>query len=103
MLQSNLRRSHFYPLLEHAELGHLRMHDLRHTMTSLGVAAGLVPKVLAERLGHTTTRLTEDRYAHVLPGLGAHAAAKIDGLLSGGPKKGASLRRRLRRVRSSTD
>jgi integrase len=102
MLQSNLRRSHFYPLLERAELGHLRMHDLRHTMTSLGVAAGLVPKVLAERLGHTTTRLTEDRYAHVLPGLGAHAAAKIDDLLRGAPKKGASLRRRLRRVRPIT-
>ncbi len=59
----------------------MRIHDLRHAMTSFGIAGGVAPKVLAERLGHSTVRMTEDRYAHVLPGLQRTAADAIDGLL----------------------
>lgn len=81
LLRSNVYRSHFAPLLERAKLTGVRIHDLRHTMTSLGIAAGVVPKALAERLGHTTTRLTEDRYGHLLPGVGAGAAGAIDQML----------------------
>jgi integrase len=82
MRRSNLRRSHFEPILEEAKLGHLRIHDLRHSMTSLGIAEGVGVKVLAERLGHSTTRLTADRYAHILPGVGRIAAAAIDAVLT---------------------
>ena len=79
--RSNLRRSHFTPILKSANISGLRIHDLRHTMTSLGVDAGINSKVLAERLGHSSTRMTEDRYAHVLPGQQAAAALAIDELL----------------------
>lgn len=51
-------------------------------MTSFGIVGGVSPKVLAERLGHSTMRLTEDRYAHVLPGFQREAAETIDKLLS---------------------
>jgi integrase len=51
-------------------------------MASFGIAEGIAPKILAERLGHSTTRLTQDRYAHVLPGLQREAADDIDNLLS---------------------
>jgi integrase len=81
MRRSNLRRSHFLPVLHAAAIPRLRIHDLRHSMTSFGVAAGVLPKVLAERLGHSTTRLTQDRYSHVLPGIDGGAADAIDALL----------------------
>ncbi|MGH7749568.1 MAG: site-specific integrase, partial [Candidatus Dormibacteria bacterium] len=67
MLRSNLRRRHFEPILERAGLGHLRIHDLRHTSTSIAIAEGVPARVVADRLGHSTVRLTQDRYAHVLP------------------------------------
>jgi len=76
--RSNLRRSHFEPICERAGLGHLRIHDLRHTMTSLALAQGVSAKVLAERLGHSTTRLTLDRYSHLIGDIQTVAADKIE-------------------------
>jgi integrase len=81
MSQNNLRRRHFAPILKRAGLVGITPHTLRHTSTSLGVAAGLQPKVLSERLGHTTTKLTMDTYSHLMPGSGAAAAAAIEELL----------------------
>lgn len=81
MRRGNRRRSIFKPQLKRAGLPDIRIHDLRHSMTSLGVAAGIVPGVLSGRLGHSTTRLTEDRYSHVLPGVDGGAADAIDALL----------------------
>ena len=37
---------------------------------------GLSAGVVAERLGHSTTRLTTDRYQHALAGMDAEAARK---------------------------
>jgi len=79
--RSNVRRRHYQPILAHARVSGLTIHGLRHAMTSFGIAAGVAPKVLAERLGHSTVRLTQDRYAHVLPGLQRQAAEAIDDLL----------------------
>lgn len=79
--RSPLRQRHFFPILKAAKLGHLRIHDLRHSMTSLAISEGVAPKIVAERLGHSTTRLTQDRYAHVLPGMQRGAADTIDSLL----------------------
>lgn len=36
---------------------------------------------MSERLGHATVQITIDLYQHVIPGMGADAAAKIGGLL----------------------
>lgn len=80
--RSNLRRDHFSQVLKAAKLGHLRIHDLRHSMTSLALAEGVAPKVIAERLGHSTTRLTQDRYSHVLPTIQREAADAIDAILA---------------------
>lgn len=82
MRRSNLRRSHLFPILKGAGLGHLTIHGLRHTMTTLGMSEGVSPKVLAERLGHSTVRLTQDRYGHVLPGMQRDAADQLDDLFS---------------------
>lgn len=79
--RSNVRRSHFDPILKRAGIEHVTIHGLRHAMTSFGIASGVAAKVLSERLGHSTVRLTQDRYAHVLPSLQREAAEAIDELL----------------------
>jgi integrase len=75
-----LKRS-FVPLLERAELPRIRFHDLRHTAATLLLAAGEHPKVVQERLGHSSIALTLDTYSHVLPSMQKAAAAKIDAIL----------------------
>ncbi len=47
----------------------LRFHDLRHTCAALLIAQGAHAKEIQERLGHSTIRLTFDRYGHLLPSL----------------------------------
>jgi integrase len=42
-------------------------HTLRHTWASLAVMNGMNLKVVADNLGHTTTRMTEFHYAHLAP------------------------------------
>jgi len=68
-------------LIRRAGVPRIRVHDLRHTHATLGLAAGVPLKVMSERLGHATTQITADLYQHVIPGMGADAAAKIAGLL----------------------
>ncbi len=46
-----------------------RVRGLRHTCAALLIAQGAHPKEVQERLGHSTIRLTFDRYAHLLPSL----------------------------------
>jgi len=61
----------------------IRFHDLRHTSASLLLAAGVHPKVVQERLGHSQIAITMDTYSHVMPTLGAEAAGKLDAVLAG--------------------
>jgi integrase len=65
----------FADLLERAGLPHVRLHDLRHTMATLLLAAGAHPKVVQERAGHATVGITLDLYSHVQPTLQDEAAA----------------------------
>jgi len=61
----------------------LRLHDLRHTHASLGLAAGIPVKVMSERLGHTSSSFTADAYQHVTPALEEQAAATVARLVFG--------------------
>ena len=72
---------HFQRLLEEAELPRVRLHDLRHTHASLLLARGVHPKVVQERLGHSSITMTLDLYSHMTPGLDEAAAATLNGLL----------------------
>lgn len=56
----------------------LRFHDLRHTHASQLLRAGISPKIVSERLGHSAVGITLDTYSHVLPGMQEDAAQKID-------------------------
>jgi integrase len=44
-------------------------------------AAGVHPKVVQERLGHSQVSVTLDTYGHVAPSLQREAADRLDGLL----------------------
>lgn len=65
--KSNLIRRCFKPLLKRAGLPDITFHSLRHIANPVLLAAGESPKVAAERLGHSTTRMTLDVYTHILP------------------------------------
>jgi integrase len=55
----------------------IRFHDLRHTCASLALAADVPMKVVSDRLGHSTTAITENLYAKVLPVVARDAANRI--------------------------
>ena len=59
----------------------LHFHSLRHTHASLMLAAGVHPKVVSERLGHSSISVTMDIYSHVLPGLQEDAVDRLEKLL----------------------
>lgn len=70
-----------------AGFGRVRFHDLRHSHASQLLVEGVHPKVVSERLGHSSVSITLDVYSHVLPGLHEDAAAKIDAALKSGLKQ----------------
>ena len=56
----------------------VRFHDCRHTMATAMLSAGVHPKIVQERLGHSSIAITLDTYSHVAPGLQHNAANKMD-------------------------
>jgi integrase len=63
----NFRRRVWFPALERAGLGRLRIHDLRHTAAALLIAQGAHPKAVQTHLGHSSITVTMDRYGHLFP------------------------------------
>ena len=59
----------------------VRFHDLRHAHVTQLLGAGVDATTVANRVGHASTRMTLDRYAHVLPAGDVAAAAVIGALL----------------------
>jgi integrase len=59
----------------------IRLHDLRHTHATLGLAAGVPVKVISDRLGHATSSFTQDVYMHAIPAVEEEAAARIANLM----------------------
>jgi integrase len=54
------------------------------------LAEGENPKVVSERLGHSSVKMTLDTYSHVLPDMQKSASEKLDSLLyrkTGTPRK----------------
>lgn len=64
----------------------ITFHQLRHAHASYLLKQGIHPKVVAERLGHSTISTTLDIYSHVAPTLQREAADSLEAILF---KKGA--------------
>ncbi len=68
-----------------AEVPRIRLHDLRHTMATLALQAGVHPKVVQEQLGHSGINVTFDIYSHVPQAVRRDSASKIAALFDGTP------------------
>lgn len=113
LLDRNLARRNFKAILKGAGLpSSLRLYDLRHSCATLLLTEGTNPKVVAERLGHSSTAMTMDVYSHVLPSLQQEATEKLESVLFSTARKSekpcrsatgqtATTRNRRRRMVSS--
>jgi integrase len=82
----------FARLAKRAGLKGIRLHDMRHSHATHLLQQGVHPKIVSERLGHSTVAITLDTYSHVLPGMQEDAAMKVD----------STLREAIRKQRTKT-
>ncbi len=61
----NIRRRHFLPALQALGIMGVRQHDFRRTFIALHVEAGTHPKLVQERVGHSSIGLTMDVYGRI--------------------------------------
>ena len=72
----------FGDIVTKSGLKNVRFHDLRHAHASLMLRTGASPKVISERLGHSSIAITMDIYSHVMPGLQEEAAIRFEEALT---------------------
>ena len=82
---SNFSSKTFKGMLEKAGIPKtVKFHDLRHTHATLLLQEGVNPKVVQERLGHSTISMTLDTYSHVLPDMQDTAVKALEKVFAGG-------------------
>ena len=67
----------FLRRVERQGLQRLTLHGLRHTWATLALEQGIHPRVVQERLGHSTIAITLGIYSHVSPTLHDAAASLV--------------------------
>lgn len=65
---------------EYIQLPQISFHDLRHTHATILLLHGENIKVISERLGHESIKITLDTYSHVLPSMEEHTALLLDNI-----------------------
>ncbi|MCY9764103.1 site-specific integrase [Paenibacillus alvei] len=73
----------FERFLKKSELPEITIHDLRHTHASLLLKQGVHPKIVSERLGHSSIKITLDLYSHLLPNMQKETADQFGAMLFG--------------------
>jgi integrase len=63
----------------------IRLYDVRHTYATVALDSGVNPKVVSERLGHSSVAFTLQVYSHVRPRHDRDAADTLAGLILGTP------------------
>jgi integrase len=81
---NNIVRRDFKWVLKRAGVPQIRFHDLRHCHATLLLRQGVHPKVVQERLGHSTPAFTLQVYSHVLPGMQEEATRVLEARLFNG-------------------
>ena len=76
-------REYFATIVKKTGLPRIRFHDLRHTHATLLLQQGVHPKIVSERLGHTSISMTLDIYSHVIPSMQKEAAEMFDQIIAG--------------------
>ncbi len=70
----------FPDICREACLPEIRFYDLRHWHAALLIHEGVHAKKIAERLGHSSNKLTMDTYGHLFEGSGRESAERMDRL-----------------------
>jgi integrase len=74
---------HFDRLVAIHGLPRIRLHDLRHTSASVGLAAGESLVEVSRRLGHSSIVVTADIYSHIAPHVAHESAERLADLVLG--------------------
>lgn len=87
---SSLRSSNFghrvwTPAIQRSGLEGLRFHDLRHAHAAMLIQQGEHPRLISERLGHSSITVTLDVYGSLFPGTDEEAANRLDHLMDSTP------------------
>ena len=78
----NFRRRVWWPALDAAGVSReVRIHDLRHTCSSLLIMQGAHPKEIQQQLGHSSISVTLDRYGHLFPDRQDKVADALDEII----------------------
>jgi integrase len=64
-----------------AGLPPMRVHDLRHSFATAALRANMNPKLVADRLGHSTVSITLNVYSDSIPEVEASEAARVVGVI----------------------
>jgi len=67
---------------EEHQITPITFHGLRHTHATHSLEAGINPKAVADRLGHSSVATTLDLYSHITPATSAAVASRIANYLS---------------------
>jgi integrase len=68
---------HFDRLITTHDMPRIRLHDLRHTSASIGLAAGESLVEVSRRLGHSSISITADIYSHISPEVAKESAERL--------------------------
>lgn len=70
---------YFAAACKRAGVSETRFHNLRHTHATVLLSKNVHPKVVQERLGHSSFSITEDIYSHVFPTIQRSAVKAFNG------------------------
>jgi integrase len=77
-LWADTTREQLGKLLQEAGPPAIRFHDLRHSAATILLAMGINPKVVQERLGHSSVSITLGVYGHVTESMQHEATTKLN-------------------------
>lgn len=83
---TNLRKRHLLPLLERAGMTPSEfkgLYSMRHSSASLLLSQNVNPKIVSERLGHSSSSFTMDTYCHLSEGMQQGATDQLAAALYG--------------------
>jgi len=80
-MNPDLFSGRFRRLVKKSGLRPVRLHDLRHGHATIGLRSGIHPKVMSERLGHSSVVMTLDLYSHAVFSLQREAAEAVASLI----------------------
>jgi integrase len=70
--------------VDRAGLPRITLHGVRHSYATVAMDAGVNPKIVSERIGHSNVGFTMQTYVQRSPGLDKDAAATVAGLIRKG-------------------